>query len=262
MDGTVLITGANSSLAIPAIEYLLSKYPNYNAVLTVRDTSEADLNTRKLRQIIEAHPGSTVTVEKLDLASLAAVASFADLVNSNISEGKWPRLSALVCNAFFWSLAGGPQFSKDGFELSLAVAHISHMSLALRLLNSFSTSEGRVVFLGSEVHWPGRNAPMEQFPPGITDDLEQMVHPPPDKKGEEAGRGFQRYGIAKLAVIMGMYELNKRLKDVSNKPRDLHASCRRILFELNWILVSEAVPHRSSCFGPGCPSRLPGVQAG
>lgn len=215
MSGTVIITGANSSLAIPAVQYLLSKYPTYTVVLTVRNTSETDVNTNQLRRITDAHTQSQISIRKLDLASLSEVTAFADSIRREISEGQLPRLSALICNAFFWSLSGGPQLSKDGFELSIAVSHLAHTSLAVRLLDSFSTEGGRVIFLGSITHWPGKNAPMEQFPPGLPDDLDQLVHPAPDKSGEEAGRGFQRYGTAKLAQIMTMYELNNRLKEVS-----------------------------------------------
>lgn len=46
MLGTIIITGANGSLAIPAVEYLIANYPEFDVVLTVRDTSDADTNSR------------------------------------------------------------------------------------------------------------------------------------------------------------------------------------------------------------------------
>jgi hypothetical protein len=75
--GTILLTGANDSLAIPVVNYLLSKYPTYTAVLTVHDTTDRDRNTAKLRKIIGALPSARVSIRRLDLASLSAVQNFA-----------------------------------------------------------------------------------------------------------------------------------------------------------------------------------------
>lgn len=215
MQGTVLITGANGSLAIPAVQYLLSKHPAYTVVLTVRNTSEEDPNTKTLSKTISAFPNAAVSLRKLDMASLSQVSAFADAIAKEIAEGKLPPIVAIICNAFSWTL-DGIKFSEDGYELSMAVAHLAHLSLTLRLLGSFSKDGGRVVFMGSEVHWPGKSAPMEKFPPTIPDNLDELVKPPSDKPGEEASRGFQRYALSKLAVIMGMYELNRRLSSVSD----------------------------------------------
>lgn len=52
MIGTVLLTSANGSLAVPAVKYLLSAYRNFTLVLTVRDKSEDDRHTAELRRVI------------------------------------------------------------------------------------------------------------------------------------------------------------------------------------------------------------------
>jgi nucleoside-diphosphate-sugar epimerase len=98
--GTILLTGANGSLAIPAVNYLLSKYPTYMAVLTVRDTTDRDRNTAKLRKIIEAFPSARVSIRRLDLASLSAVQNFATDLHHDVASGKLPQITAIVCNAF------------------------------------------------------------------------------------------------------------------------------------------------------------------
>ncbi|KAJ8066071.1 hypothetical protein OCU04_005163 [Sclerotinia nivalis] len=205
--GTVLITGANSSLAIPSVEYLLTNYPNYTVLLTVRNPS--DENTQRLRKVLSNFPEERSSIHKLDLGSLAAVQSFADTIKSDITVTKLPPLSSIICNAFTWSISTGLKFSEDNYESSIAVNHLAHLSLVLRLLGSFQPERGSIVILGSDSHYPGNNG-LEKFPPNLPDDLELLVHPAPDKIGE-VGRGFQRYGLSKAAAIMGMYQLNKRL---------------------------------------------------
>ncbi|TEY52431.1 hypothetical protein BOTCAL_0258g00010 [Botryotinia calthae] len=211
--GTVLLTGANSSLAIPSIEYLLTKYPNYTAVLTVRNPS--DENTQRLREILSNFPEDRSTIHTLDLGSFAAVESFAGVIEADITAGRLPPLAAIICNAFTWSISDGLKFTSDGYESSMAVNHLAHLAIVLRLLGSFRPDGGKIVILGSDSHYPGKSG-LEMFPPNLPEDLELLVHPAPDKSGEEVGRGFQRYGLSKAAAIMGMYQLNKRLsKDPS-----------------------------------------------
>ncbi|KAM0183430.1 hypothetical protein ACHAPC_006432 [Botrytis cinerea] len=211
--GTVLLTGANSSLAIPSIEYLLTKYADYTVVLTVRNPS--DENTQRLREILYNFPEDRSTIHTLDLGSLAAVESFAGVIEADITAGRLPPLAAIICNAFTWSISDGLKFTSDNYESSMAVNHLAHLAIILRLLGSFRPDGGKIVILGSDSHYPGKSG-LEKFPPNLPEDLELLVHPAPDKSGEEVGRGFQRYGLSKAAAIMGMYQLNKRLsKDPS-----------------------------------------------
>lgn len=212
--GTTLLTGANGSLAIPAVSYLLSNYPSCTAVLAVRDTTDHDTNTARLRKTIAGLPHGSVSIRQLDLASLSSVQTFATEVHEEVVEGKLPPLVAIICNAYTWCINGGTQYSKDGFERSMAVNHIGHLALTLRLLGDMDKS-GRIVFLSSDSHEPGR-AGFEKYPPILPEDLNTLVHPAPDKKGEEVGRGFQRYGLSKLAIVMSMYELQRNLKKVGS----------------------------------------------
>jgi NAD(P)-dependent dehydrogenase (short-subunit alcohol dehydrogenase family) len=213
MMGTLLLTGANSSLGLPAVEYLLKKHPSHTVILTVRNLSRDDPNTAKLHAIIARYPNTKTTISKLDLSSLEEVLTFATQLQEQVAQGKIPELAAIVCNAMNWSM-GGAKYSEDGLELSMAVNHLSQLSLVLRLLKSMDTKSGRIVFLSSEAHYP-KKARFEVYPPSIPQNLEEWVHPKEYKSGEEAGRGFWRYGVSKLAVVMGMYALSRRLKTVS-----------------------------------------------
>ena len=196
MAGLVILTGANSSLGIPAADHILSKYPEYTVVFTVRDASTSDFNTTKLRETISLHLKAQATILALDLSSLSAVEAFADTIISGIKNGQYPPLAAIICNAFYWNLVGDPELTADGYDKTFEVAHISHAALILRLLGQFGTS-GRIVLLSSDAHWPGKNI-TEIYPPSIPSDLNLLVNPTVD--ADKFGRGFQRYAIAKLAI--------------------------------------------------------------
>ena len=213
MAGTVIITAANGSLAIPAIQHLLAKFPDYTAVLTVRDTTDKDINTQKLRATIAKIPNARASIHQLDLADLSAVNEFADSIAQKIQSGSLPPLASLVCNAYHWNLVGGAETTVDGYEKTIQVVHVAHAVLILRLLGSFGSEGGRVVFFATDAHFPGKNG-LEKYPPTLPDDLELLVKPSPDKPSDNLGRGFQRYANSKLAVVTWMYALNRHLEKV------------------------------------------------
>ena len=220
MAGTIIITGANSSLAIPAVQYLLTKYPTYTTVLTVRNTLDSDVNTKRLREKLSQHPEADTSIRKLDLADLSAVHNFASTVAAEIADGKLPPLASIVCNAYYWNLAGDAETTGDGHEKTFQVNHLAHAALALRLLGSFGSNGGRVVLFSSDAHWPGKNS-LEKYPPTLPDDLDMLVKPAADEPPDNFGRGFQRYAVSKLAVVMWMYALNRHLAKVCIYHRSL-----------------------------------------
>lgn len=210
MTGTIIFTGANSSLGIPATEHLLASYPQYTAILTVRDASESDRNTAELRRIVARFPDASATILALDLSNLSAVHAFSDQISAEISSNTLPPLHAIIANAYHWNLIDDPEITLDGFDKTFQVAHIAHSALILRLLGSFG-GEGRVVLLSSDSHWPGQNS-METYPPVISDNLDELIMPFCD--ADKKGRGYQRYATAKLAITTWLYPLNKYLQKV------------------------------------------------
>jgi NAD(P)-dependent dehydrogenase (short-subunit alcohol dehydrogenase family) len=213
MSGLVIFTGANSSMGIPAAQHLLQKYPDYTVVFTVRDASESDPNTNRLRETIAQHPKAKASVLALDLASLSATHAFADTIIAGIQAGQYPRLAAIVANAYYWNLVGDPELTEDGFDKSFQIAHISHAALILRLIGSFDDAGGRIVLLSSDSHWPGKNA-MEKYPPSIPKDMDLLVKPTVDD--DKQGRGYLRYATAKLAITTWMFSLNRYLEKDEN----------------------------------------------
>lgn len=158
MAGSVLITGANGSLGLHAIDYILRHHPDTTAILTVRNASDADANTKTLREIIGRYPGAKASIHQLDLSSLTAVHEFAGEVAQNITNKVHPPLSAIIANAFYWNLVADPEITSDGYDKTFQVGHIAHVALVLRLLGSFGPDGGRVVLFASDAHWPGQNS--------------------------------------------------------------------------------------------------------
>ncbi|KAL3486464.1 hypothetical protein BJX62DRAFT_228743 [Aspergillus germanicus] len=213
MTGTVLITGANGTLALGFVEAFLAQYPQHTLIATVRNTSpEKDPNTAKLMQLIAKHPEADVHVEALDLGNLAGVRSYADKLATRVSSKELPRISAIVCNAATWSLGNGQRFTSDGYEASFQVNHLAHYMLVLKLLGIMNTTSGRIVMLGSVVHYPEKRNPLSSLVARIPDNMEELLTPGPDPAGQVHDRGFQRYGSSKLANVIFAEDLNIRLQ--------------------------------------------------
>ncbi|KAJ2996569.1 hypothetical protein NUW58_g930 [Xylaria curta] len=209
MAGAIIVTGANGSVAVHAVQHLLRTAPDNTLVLTVRNTSDSDVNTKRLRETVNRFPGSKVSIRKLDLASSEAVLEFAGAVTDEIAQQKLPPLVAIICNAFHWNLVADPELTEDGLEKTMQVNHVSHSALVLRLLGSFGPQGGRVVLFTSDGHFPGRNS-LERYPPGIPDDLDELARAGPET--DKQGRGFQNYANSKLAILMWTYALNRHLE--------------------------------------------------
>ncbi|GAD94144.1 short-chain dehydrogenase [Paecilomyces variotii No. 5] len=215
MAGTIIITGANGSLATPAVEILLSKHPGYNLILTA----------------------DKVSIRQLGLADLSAVHEFATVVAGETKSGKLPPLSELT---------------GDGYEKTFQVNHIAHAALVLRLIGYFKPeSAGRIVLFGSENHWPGKDA-LEKHPPAIPDNLEALVKPLVQLPADPTGRGLEHYANSKLAIIMWMYALNRYLENdpalrhvtaIAVNPgnlgdsRPLRVNTTMFIFFLSWFIL-------------------------
>ncbi|ROV92173.1 hypothetical protein VMCG_09281 [Cytospora schulzeri] len=214
MAGTIIITGSNGSLAIHAVRQLLAHSPDFTLVLTVRNTSDDDPNTKALRSVLAKHPQqSHASVRQLDLTNLASVHDFARNIANEISKGDLPPLVSIVCNAYYWNLTRPLEVTAgDGFEKTFQIGHLAHVALVLRLLGSFHPQlPGRIVCFSSDAIFPGKNG-LEKIPPAIPDDLDLLAHPPPDAKNDNMAYGFQRYANTKLAIVTWTHALNRRLE--------------------------------------------------
>ncbi|GAS88434.1 SDR family NAD(P)-dependent oxidoreductase [Mycolicibacterium brisbanense] len=180
---TAVVTGANTGLGLETAKALAAK--GAHVVLAVRNLEKGK---DAVRQIELTSPGARVALQELDLTSLDSIHAAADALRAN-----HPSIDLLINNA-------GVMFTpksttKDGFELQFGTNHLGHFALTGLLLDRLLAVPGsRVVTVSSIGH---------RFARGIRfDDLQWDL-------------GYSRvgaYGQAKLANLMFIYELQRRLQ--------------------------------------------------
>ncbi|KDF00483.1 short-chain dehydrogenase [Mycolicibacterium aromaticivorans JS19b1 = JCM 16368] len=178
---TVVITGANTGLGYETARALAAK--GAHVVLAVRNLDKgkaaADL-------IVRRYPGADVSVQALDLTSLASIRAAAEELRA-----RHDRIDLLINNAGV--MMTPKQTTQDGFELQFGTNHLGHFALTGLVLDRLLATPGsRVVTVSSNGHRFGRI----RF-----DDL-------------QSERSYSRtgaYGQAKLANLLFTYELQKRL---------------------------------------------------
>jgi NAD(P)-dependent dehydrogenase (short-subunit alcohol dehydrogenase family) len=176
-----VITGGNTGLGYQAAAALAGK--GAHVVLAVRNP---DNGNAAAARITAANPRAEVTVQELDLTSLASVHAAADTLKRAHAQ-----IDLLVNNAGVTLTAG---HTKDGFELQFGVNHLAHFALTGLLLDRLLAVDGsRVVTISSLGH---RVRSAIDF-----DDLNFQ---------EDGGLGAA-YGRSKLANLLFTYELQRRL---------------------------------------------------
>jgi protochlorophyllide reductase len=200
----LLITGASSGIGFQAA--LLLRRAGHRLTLPCRDAATAGATLERLA--VGRDP--TVTAPVCDLADLASVERCADEL---LRRGD--PIDALVLNAGLQDAgASEPRRSAQGHELTIAVNHLSHQSLTMRLLPLLDGSEApRVVVTASEVHDPGTPGGRVGLPAGLG-----------DLAGLRAGPGFsmvdgrppfnadKAYKDSKLCNLLFARELERRLR--------------------------------------------------
>ncbi|MGE0067522.1 MAG: oxidoreductase [Solirubrobacterales bacterium] len=190
---TAVVTGANSGLGLASAEALAAA--GATVVMACRDTGKADVVAEPMRG---RHPNATVVVEPLDLADLDSVTAFAERFGSEHGA-----LDLLINNAGV--MAPPRRFTKDGFELQFGVNHLGHFALTGQLLEWMEGREdARVVTVSSAAHRVARIS---------FDNLE----------GERRYFRWAAYSQSKLANILFMAELERRLRAASSTVKSLAA---------------------------------------
>ena len=178
---TAVVTGANSGIGFEAAAVLAQR--GARTVLACRDTGKA---AAAMARIAAAAPGASVSVARLDLASLDSIRAAADQLLA-VHE----RIDLLINNAgLMW-----PPYGKtvDGFELQFGTNHLGHFAFTGLVLEAMLPVAGsRVVTVSSNGHRAGRI----DFA-----DLQSERH---------YGR-MSAYAQSKLANLMFTYELQRRL---------------------------------------------------
>lgn len=181
---TFVITGTTSGTGFEAARILLSK--GAKVVMLNRNPKKSEETLATLKQIL----GNQIDVIniRMDLAEQASVRKAADEVLKTVS-----KIDALMLNA---AIAQVPEqrMTVDGFESQMGVNHYSNFLLQALLYKRMEESNGRIVTVSSM----GYNLGIKtiQF-----DDMNWDKNYGPNDV----------YSQSKLAQIMTVYELQKRL---------------------------------------------------
>lgn len=178
----VIITGANTGIGYEAALVLAGK--GARVVLAVRNAGKGQ---KALDAIARKHPGAAVTLQELDLSSLASVRNATDALRA-----AHPRIDLLINNAGV--MYPPKQVTRDGFELQFGTNHLGHFAFTGLLLDNLLEVPGsRVVTVASIAH---------NIRAGIHFD---------DLQWERSYNRVAAYGQSKLANLMFTYELQRRL---------------------------------------------------
>jgi NAD(P)-dependent dehydrogenase (short-subunit alcohol dehydrogenase family) len=179
---TAIVTGANSGLGLIVARELAGA--GAHVIIASRDTGKG---ATALGLIRATHPAANVEVGQLDLANLGSVRAFAQ----HFLAGH-DRLDLLVNNAGI--MAAPRSRTADGFELQFGTNHLGHFALTGLLMPAFNQRVGtRVVTVSSNNHKAGQMR---------LDDLQ----------GEQHYSRWGAYAQSKLANLLFMLELDRRLK--------------------------------------------------
>jgi NAD(P)-dependent dehydrogenase (short-subunit alcohol dehydrogenase family) len=177
-----IVTGANSGLGLATAGQLAAS--GAHVVLAVRDV---DKGCRAIEQITVRWPQAKVSLQKLDLSSLASVRDAAKQLRAAHSG-----IDLLINNAGVMFTRG--ERTADGFEMQFGTNHLGHFALTGLLLDRLQAKGSRVVTISSEMHKMGGTIHFD------------------DLQWERKYKRVAAYAQSKLANLLFAYELDRRLK--------------------------------------------------
>ncbi len=177
-----LVTGANSGIGYEATRVLADH--GAHVIMACRNHEKAARARDKLES---QRSRSSLELLDLDLSDMTSVRKAAERVLDQHA-----RLDILVNNA---GVMGAPYVqTTDGFELQMATNHLGHFALTGLLLDRLVTTErSRIVSVSSHMHRLGR------------------MHPE-DLVGAKAQNSWVAYSTSKLANLLFVAELSRRLE--------------------------------------------------
>jgi NAD(P)-dependent dehydrogenase (short-subunit alcohol dehydrogenase family) len=175
------VTGANSGLGYQAAKLLAGR--GARVLLGCRSADKAEAAMADIRAV---YPEADLRFIPLDLGDLQSIHAAAKLV------GEEPRLDVLLNNAGI--MMPPREETADGFESQFGVNHLGTFALTGLLLDKLAQGqEPRVVITSSMAHRSGK----------IDFD---------DINAEDSYSRWGRYAMSKLANLLHMYELDRRLR--------------------------------------------------
>ncbi|XP_070988713.1 retinol dehydrogenase 12-like [Oncorhynchus clarkii lewisi] len=184
LDGkTVIITGANAGIGKETAMDLAKR--GGRIILACRNLGRAEAAQR---EIIEKSGNPNIVTRKMDLSDTKSIREFAELINREEKQ-----VNILINNAGIMMCP----YSKtaDGFEMQFGVNHLGHFLLTFLLIDLIKRSRpARIINLSSMAHKWG---------------WIQLE----DINSERSYHSRRAYGQSKLANILSIRSLAKRLKD-------------------------------------------------
>jgi NAD(P)-dependent dehydrogenase (short-subunit alcohol dehydrogenase family) len=178
-----VVTGANSGIGYQVARTLA--YKGATVLMACRDEARGSAAAERIRA---EQPQGQAELMQLDLADLGSVQRFA----REFQEER-DRLDLLINNAGVMMPPRRLE-TADGFELQLGTNHLGHFALTGLLLDCLLRTPGaRVVTVSSSMHVLGR----------IDFD---------DLQAERSYSRWRSYGQSKLANLLFVYELQRRLE--------------------------------------------------
>lgn len=142
---TAVVTGANAGLGLETAKGLAGA--GCHVVMAARNRERAE---GSLSELTALHPGASLEIVELDLASLQSIETAALAVFSN-----HPTVDILVNNAGLMAMPEGK--TEDGFEMQFGVNHLGHWALTAQLLPALlGAPAARVVTVTSTAHHFGK----------------------------------------------------------------------------------------------------------
>lgn len=204
---TVLITGTSSGVGLYASKSLIDR--GWYVVMGCRNLEKSQAAAESI-----GLPPESYKILQVDLGDLSSTRM---LISAFRTLGR--SLDALVCNAaIYMPLIKEPQWSPQGYELTMTTNHLSHFLLCNILLDDMGRSsygDRRMVILGTVTHNP--------------DELGGKIPPQPDLGNLEGfaagfkdpitmanGKSFEpvkAYKDSKVCNVLTMRELHRRFHE-------------------------------------------------
>jgi retinol dehydrogenase-13 len=201
-----IVTGANSGVGLETTRQLVKQ--GGHVVMACRRTDAAE-------EVVKSFIGlkGSYEVMRLDLADLKSVRDFV----AKFLE-KYDRLDGLACNAGMVNMRREPEYTKDGFEITMAASYFGHFLLTELLLDVLKKSApSRMLIVSSVVHAGSkRNRP--------------DVHLEDLNYNKRKFGSFAAYGEAKVANVLYAMELAKRLEGTGVTTASVHPGWARSNF--------------------------------
>jgi NAD(P)-dependent dehydrogenase (short-subunit alcohol dehydrogenase family) len=176
-----IVTGANNGIGFEVSRVLAGR--GARVLLACRDKAKAEAAMARIR---EATPGADLAFLPLDQADLASVRSAAELAATE------PHVDVLINNAGV--MVPTRKTTTQGFELHFGVNHLGCFAFTGLLLPKLQERPGsRIVVTSSGLH------------KGATIDWD-------DLNAEKSFSGTPRYSASKLANLLFLIELDRRLR--------------------------------------------------